>query len=49
MKERKAFLDRDDKLSLRKQAELLEVDRSCFYYKPIGISDLNLTLMGLID
>lgn len=49
MKERKAFLDRDDKLSLRKQAELLEVDRSCFYYKPIGESDLNLTLMALID
>ena len=49
MKERKPFLDRDDRLSLRKQAELLEVDRSYFCYKPIGESDLNLTLMGLIN
>lgn len=49
MKERKALLDREDKLSLRKQAELLEVDRSCFYYKPLGESDTNLTLMELID
>jgi len=49
VKERKAFLNRDDRLYLLKQAELLEVDRSCFYYKPIGESDLNLTLMGFID
>jgi putative transposase len=49
VKERKALLDREDKLSLRKQADLLEVDRSCLYYKPIGESELNLTLMELID
>lgn len=49
MKERKAYLDREAKLSIRRQAELLEVDRSCLYYQPIGESDLNLTLMELID
>jgi putative transposase len=49
VKERKALLDREDKLSLRKQAELLEVDRSCFYYKPLGESDTNRMLMELID
>lgn len=49
MKQRKSYLDRSDKLSLRSQAELLEVDRSSLYYKPIGESALNLTLMELID
>lgn len=49
MKERKSYLDRNDRLSLRSQAELLQVDRSCLNYKPIGETDVNLTLMGLID
>ena len=49
VKARKALLDREDKLSLRKQADLLEVDRSYFYHKRIGESELNLTLMELID
>ncbi len=43
------MLDPSDKLSLRKQADLLEVDRSSFYYKPIGESEENLTLMRHID
>lgn len=49
MKERKSYLDRIDRLSLRSQAELLQVDRNCHYYKPIGDIDMNLTIMGLID
>jgi putative transposase len=47
--ERKTYLNKESKLSLRLQAELLEVDRSCLYYHPVGESSLNLTLMELID
>ena len=49
MSERKTYLDKGSKLSLRCQAKLLEVDRSCLYYHPVGESELNLTLMELID
>ena len=43
------MLDPSDKLSLRRQAVLLEVDRSSLYYKPIGESEENMTLMRHID
>jgi len=43
------LLDPSDKLSLRRQADLLEVDRSSLYYKPIGESEENMTLMRHID
>ncbi len=49
MSERKSYLHKESKLSLRSQAKLLEVDRSCLYYHPVGESELNLTLMELID
>ena len=37
------------KLSITKQCKLLQVNRSSFYYKPCGESQLNLELMRLID
>ncbi len=36
-------------LSLRRQCELVGLNRSTFYYRPAGESDLNLHLMRLID
>ena len=36
-------------LSIQRQCELLEVHRSSFYYEPVPESQLNLTLMQLID
>jgi putative transposase len=36
-------------LSIRRQCELVGLNRSTFYYRPAGESDLNLHLMRLID
>jgi putative transposase len=36
-------------LSIRRQCELLGLNRSTYYYTPAGESDLNLHLMRLID
>jgi putative transposase len=36
-------------LSIRRQCDLLGLNRSSFYYQPAGESELNLTLMRLID
>lgn len=47
--ERKTYLDKESKLSLRRQAKLLEVDRSCLNYHPVGESELYLTLIEHID
>ncbi len=49
MKERKALMDTKSPVSIRAQADLLEVDRSSFYYKPIGEIQENLKLMRKID
>lgn len=49
MKERKALMDAKLPVSIRAQADLLEVDRSSFYYKPIGETQENLKLMLKID
>ncbi len=49
MTEKKPYLDMESKLSLRRQPELLEVDRSCFYLHPVGESSLNILLIELID
>jgi len=38
MTERKAMINKKEKLSMRDQAELLEVNRSSLYYKPLGES-----------
>jgi putative transposase len=49
MKERKALMDAKSPVSIRAQADLLEVDRSSFYYKPMGETQENLKLMRKID
>jgi len=36
-------------LSIRQQCALLDLNRATFYYEPVPESDLNLTLMHLID
>lgn len=36
-------------LSLRRQCELIGLPRASYYYTPVGESELNLTLMRLID
>jgi hypothetical protein len=36
-------------LSVVRQCQLVSISRSAFYYRPIGESPLNLTLMRLID
>jgi putative transposase len=40
---------RDQKLSIRKQCELLQLTRSRLYYKPVGESAENLRFMEIID
>lgn len=49
MKERKALIDVKSPLSIRAQANLLDVDRSGYYYKPVGESVENQVLMATID
>ncbi len=40
---------RHPQLSITKQCELLRLNRSSYYYRPTGISDLNEKLMQRID
>ncbi len=47
--QRKEHIDKADALPITRQCNLLEVNRSNFYYKPVGESALNLELMRLID
>ena len=43
-------MDRDhETISVRRQCELLGVNRSGLYYQPVGESEENLRLMRLID
>lgn len=49
MKERIDLVDKHHQLSLRKQAEVLQISRSSLYYKPVGESQQNLELMGMMD
>ena len=37
------------RLSIRRQCELIGLNRASFYYEPVGESALNLELMRLID
>ena len=47
---RRALIDPHHKtLSLRKQCELLHINRSHLYYKPLGENEENLQLMTLLD
>jgi putative transposase len=49
MKERLQFIDKNHELSVRKQTELLEINRSTVYFKPRGESEENLKLMRIMD
>lgn len=49
MSERQLLVERQHTLSVRKQADLLEIHRSALYYKPKGESKENLALMATMD
>ena len=49
MKERLSYVSKPEKLSIRKQSELLSVCRSSLYYRPVGEKTENLALMRRID
>ena len=49
IKERTRLLTPSHKLSLRKQAKLMEVNRSSFYFKPKGEKEENQELMRVMD
>lgn len=49
MKERIAVIDSEADLSIRKQCEILQINRSSLYYKPLGESETNLHLMDTMD
>lgn len=49
MKERIALIESNQKLSIRQQADLLEISRSSLYYKPVGESPENIEMMELMD
>ena len=49
MAERKAMINKDLELSVKRQCELLKVKRSSYYYQAVPVSDEELTLMKLID
>jgi len=42
------MVSRDQKLSMRKQCELLQLSRSRLYYRPVGESTENLRFMEII-
>ncbi|MBT9552052.1 MAG: IS3 family transposase [Hydrogenophaga sp.] len=47
--ERKAMIDRDDRLSVTRQAQLLGISRGSVYYLPRPVSDSDLALMRRLD
>ena len=49
MKQSKASVSNESTLSVRKQCELLEINRSSVYYKPRGESVENLEIMRIMD
>ena len=49
IKQRRELVDRNSKLSVTRQCELLEIHRSGVYYRPKQETDLNLALMRQID
>ena len=42
-------VNKEDALSIRKQCEILSVNRSSLYYAPVGESEENLEIMRKID
>ena len=49
MKQRRALVNADDKLSMRQQCELLRVNRSSLYYEPAEPDIEELALMRRMD
>jgi len=49
MNELKMYISDNEKLSVRKQCDLVEISRSTVYYKPMGESQENLQIMRLMD
>lgn len=49
MKERMALIDNSHPLSIRRQAQILSINRSQLYYKPAGEKEENLKLMETMD
>ncbi len=49
MTERRGLVNRDEPLSIRRQCELVGVNRGSFYYHPVGESEANLQIMKLMD
>lgn len=49
MSERRSLIDQGESLSVRRQAELFEINRSSLYYSPLGESQENLTIMTEMD
>jgi putative transposase len=49
MNELKLYISDNEKLSIRKQCDLVGVSRSTVYYKPMGESQENLQIMRLMD
>ena len=45
----KLLIDRKHALSIRKQCEVLEINRSGFYYEPKGEPQVNLEIMEIMD
>jgi putative transposase len=49
MSEIKDYISDNEKLSIRHQCQLLGLNRSSFYYDPVGESEENLRIMRLMD
>ena len=49
MKGCRNLVNKEDALSIRKQCEILSVNRSSLYYAPVGESEENLEIMRKID
>ena len=46
MSELVSYIKENEKISIRHQCELLEINRSTVYYKPIGESEENLQIIA---
>ena len=43
------MISKKSKLSIRRQCDLLSINRSVFYYQPTGENKENLLIMNLLD
>jgi len=49
VKELRSYISEKEKISIRNQCDLLEINRSSMYYQPVGESDENQQLMRMMD